>query len=561
MMVSIARALALSCALSFSLASAQSSAPSTIRMVDLNGDGELDLFEGMADGSLVVSLGSGGRHYEQLSQELPRAIVTDVLAGDFNDDGFIDLYLVTAHANIALVGDGTGLLTDFTLELGLQDEGVGQSAILRDLDADGRADLFLFNQIGDVLFWGVLGGFERDARTPFVPAPTAATPVAGIEHLPTPSLNGRNSESVRGSTLVSPNTLPNQHSGGPRPVAIDPTAPLVPLISVSRSNPSAPVLAGLAQVATSGTLESALGSPKHHFVLTRQQHKILSMISLEDLPDGLGGTVQTVRLTGANLQVVNGLGVTESLNGLGNLIVGYNELGNPAGDNHTGSHNIVGGNENNFSSSGGLVMGEGNGISAEWASVSGGSNNYASGPSSSVSGGLGNSADGFGTSVSGGYRNRASGYFTSVSGGAANLASGGGFYFLFSYPSAGFINFPGGSVSGGRYNTASGYSTSVSGGVANHASGGYIATRLFPPTFPFLIQDGSSISGGNRNSASGFASSVSGGAGNAATASGSSVSAGLGNSASGSRSSVSGGSNRTASGYVDWVAGSLLEDN
>src|SRR5215510_4902970 len=33
----------------------------------------------------------------------------------------------------------------------------------------------------------------------------------------------------------------------------------------------------------------------------------------------------TVTITGANLQIVNGLGATNTVNGVGNLIVGYNE--------------------------------------------------------------------------------------------------------------------------------------------------------------------------------------------------------------------------------------------
>ena len=146
MIVSPVRALWFCCSLSFSLVFAQSTAPSTIRMVDLNGDGELDLFEGMADGTLVVSLGSGDRHFEWQPQELPKAIINDVVAGDLNRDGFQDFYLITPHANFALVGDGTGIFAGATLELGLQDEGLGTSASLRDLDDDGFADLLLFNR-------------------------------------------------------------------------------------------------------------------------------------------------------------------------------------------------------------------------------------------------------------------------------------------------------------------------------------------------------------------------------------------------------------------------------
>src|SRR5262249_34083056 len=67
-----------------------------------------------------------------------------------------------------------------------------------------------------------------------------------------------------------------------------------------------------------------------------------------------------VVISGANLRIVNGLGATDTTNGLGNLIVGYNESRAPGcsgsipgpfcTDNHTGSHNVVVGSRNNFSS-------------------------------------------------------------------------------------------------------------------------------------------------------------------------------------------------------------------
>jgi hypothetical protein len=60
-----------------------------------------------------------------------------------------------------------------------------------------------------------------------------------------------------------------------------------------------------------------------------------------------------VVVTGANLRIVNGLGTTETTNGLGNLIVGYNELRSGGRNTRTGSHNVVVGEGNNFSSFGG----------------------------------------------------------------------------------------------------------------------------------------------------------------------------------------------------------------
>jgi hypothetical protein len=132
-----------------------------------------------------------------------------------------------------------------------------------------------------------------------------------------------------------------------------------------------------------------------------------------------------VFITGANLRIVNGLDATETTNGLGNLIVGYNE---PRGANcnpevmncqntRTGSHNVVVGRFHNFSRFGGLVVGNFNEISGDFASVSGGAFNGASGVAASVSGGAFNGASGVAASVSGGAFNGASGLLSSVSGG------------------------------------------------------------------------------------------------------------------------------------------------
>lgn len=212
----------------------------------------------------------------------------------------------------------------------------------------------------------------------------------------------------------------------------------------------------------------------------------------------------TVLFKGANVQVVNGLGITETINGLGNLIVGYNGLRNVApaefvcsdgqfadqaacegagqlwAANHkSGSHNIVGGQGNSYSSYGGLVVGISNVTNGQYSSVTGGSVNTASGFASSVSGGFGNGASGLRSSVSGGQLNTASASNSSVSGGTSNFSSGSG-----------------ASVSGGQQNTASAGNSSVSGGVRNTAS-----------------KSLSSVSGGADNTASGNAASLSGGQG------------------------------------------------
>jgi hypothetical protein len=175
------------------------------------------------------------------------------------------------------------------------------------------------------------------------------------------------------------------------------------------------------------------------------------------------GPCAEVVFSGVNVRIVNGLGSTETKNGCGNLIVGYNELRSlpEAGELNfrSGSHNVIVGSANNYSSYGGLAVGRSNDIYGPYSGVTAGVGNVASGYGSSVSGGFFCTASGDYSSVSGGGNgNTASGYLSSVSGGSSNTASG-------EYSS----------VSGGYFNTAMGGLSSVSGGQQNHA-GGYVSS-------------------------------------------------------------------------------------
>jgi hypothetical protein len=259
----------------------------------------------------------------------------------------------------------------------------------------------------------------------------------------------------------------------------------------------------------------------------------------------------TVRFSGVNVQVVNGLGDTATANGTGNLVVGYDEAdvsgvsrcslgtnpndatqlsaGNCAANGgtvstsgfKTGSHYLVAGSQNNYSRWGGVVFGFQNTSNFDFANVVGGQQNTASGPMSSVTAGSVNTASGLQASVTGGGSNTASGPLASVSGGAHNAA----------------IKFTS-SVSGGQNNAATGQAASVSGGELHTASG--IAA---------------SVSGGHANAASGDASSVAGGNSNIADGNTASVSGGQHNTASGLVASVSGGQNNEAGAPASTVGG------
>ena len=326
---------------------------------------------------------------------------------------------------------------------------------------------------------------------------------------------------------------------------------------------------------------------------------------------------QDLVFTGVNVHVRDGSGDTDgTVNGLGNLIVGYNE-NRTSGSIKTGSHNLIVGANHNYMSYGGFVTGYENTISTSYASVSGGSYNTASGISSSVCGGFDNEASDNYASVSGGSYNLASGAYSSVCGGDNNTASNDA-----SSVSGGRNNTASGnyaSISGGQYNRASNNYDSISGGMDNDANGGHAsvcggrqndatgaystvlgggdmfagggniawanysvvvggrgntagnsggtdrtigeASAVLAGFYNDATQDFASVCAGYYNVASGMFSSVSAGQTNTASGDYSSISGGIDNTASGNNSTVSGGANGSVSGGADWLAGTLWEDN
>ncbi len=278
-----------------------------------------------------------------------------------------------------------------------------------------------------------------------------------------------------------------------------------------------------------GAVEAAL---QENAALRRQvqdlEAALTTLLTLnEALSIELVNGVPTVRLTGVNLQVVNGTNNTETVNGSGNLIIGYDEPntstafvcslatdaenltfsdeaeclaggGSVAIRQKAGSHNLVMGSGNSYSSAGGIIAGEGNFVTARYASNLGGTRNFVSGrgavnvagqgnhPTGNVSAtlaGTNNTASGGNSSVSGGSSNRATSTGTTVSGGSRNTASG-----------------PQSNVTGGTRNTSSGAFSHVSGGGSNDSSG---AT--------------STIAGGSTNESRAPTSSISGGSRNVTT--------------------------------------------
>lgn len=210
-----------------------------------------------------------------------------------------------------------------------------------------------------------------------------------------------------------------------------------------------------------------------------------------------------VTFSGCNVNIRNGAGSTGATNGLGNLVVGYNEATGPTP--RTGSHNLVVGQEHAYSSSAGLIVGK---------------DNYASGPNVFVAGEQ-SQADGAAASVSGGFHNFAGGNHATVSGGKNNQSDA-------EYAA----------VSGGEGNVALGLGASITGGQDNEAQGDY-----------------ASITGGESNIADGTYGTVTGGIGNVVYGSHAAVTGGFGNAANGSYSTVASGRDNAADGEGSFVGG------
>lgn len=159
------------------------------------------------------------------------------------------------------------------------------------------------------------------------------------------------------------------------------------------------------------------------------------VVGLQQLLTHFSRQGSDIFITGANLHIVNGLGATNGnggapasvdpasivVNGLGNLIVGYNEsLQQQVA--RTGSHNVVVGAGHSYASTGSVVAGYSNTVSGPYATVTGGDRNMATGIAASVSGGSGNIAIGEASLANGGSLNRALGDYSTVVGGTDGFA-------------------------------------------------------------------------------------------------------------------------------------------
>ena len=140
--------------------------------VDLDHDGDLDLFIAKTDANLLYRNNADGTFEEQARRMgLSGMDVNsrDATFGDFDEDGDIDLFVVNDNAGNSLYSNQReGIFKDITGQSGLKNDGGSGTVAAGDYDNDGFLDLFIASLDGTnhALYRNMRDGtFEKNNKT------------------------------------------------------------------------------------------------------------------------------------------------------------------------------------------------------------------------------------------------------------------------------------------------------------------------------------------------------------------------------------------------------------
>jgi enediyne biosynthesis protein E4 len=117
-------------------------------LFDYDNDGNLDLL--LVSRKLALFHGDGQGKFTEVTPSVlgkPGGHFLGVAVGDWNNDGFSDLYLTAYRGGLLLQNQGGKTFTDVTRAVGLPAVPWGTSATFFDADSDGKLDLYVCNYV------------------------------------------------------------------------------------------------------------------------------------------------------------------------------------------------------------------------------------------------------------------------------------------------------------------------------------------------------------------------------------------------------------------------------
>lgn len=133
--------------------------PMPLSASDYDGDGDIDLFFGLFDpqsGSYKYYLlnNEWGKFKDVTKESGIRHQGIDISSkfADYNNDGFLDLYIVKNGSNILYKNTGKGAFVDVTDKAGVGDKAEGNKSLFFDFDHDGDLDLFVTRPHSNLLY-------------------------------------------------------------------------------------------------------------------------------------------------------------------------------------------------------------------------------------------------------------------------------------------------------------------------------------------------------------------------------------------------------------------------
>lgn len=136
---------------------------------DYNNDGRADLFVATDGGVSPLYRNNGDRTFTDVTLEAGLCRIGSgmgVTVGDFNNDGYMDLYLTNTGENFLWKNNGDGTFTNVAQDLNLADSfSIGWGAGFLDYDNDGNLDLYVVNgQVNGGVKWNPEIGRTRVDR-------------------------------------------------------------------------------------------------------------------------------------------------------------------------------------------------------------------------------------------------------------------------------------------------------------------------------------------------------------------------------------------------------------